>query len=505
MCEEQEQSINNNNEIMTGHRKQVQATMACSENKARKKEARITRTVEALARRNITLDFVSRKRMIFESWRVAVKQQKAFLLCVINVLEKSMTMKGYHHIKQAGTDIKTNAKKYRHVKMFILRFLKRNIGDYFNKWKNGALVKVEGRSNEVRRAHEEAKEAFKDQIRRTKEQNGQNVVHYFQKRRMKAIFRGWIKHKNYLKILHAQQRAAADCLPVVFRRRALQKWLRRVDTTRKIRFNFETMERNKSIRLKRLVWNGIRARRSITARLSTGISNLEKLFRDKAYMETFKTVKSYSTSRKLVSANRKSQAKVDIASLLAQIHLRRLRRHFCRYQKIAKDKKHRGHQAKKILLNLCSHNLRWVFEHWRKQNVKVMLVEELNQTGPITEEVFEANRTITNLKAFLQSEHYTDEEIAALCKDVFQRGEDQMKWLILRLKQPKTNRVMQRCFDHWVFWLKVKRAMKYHLRFCSNQVAPVRCDIRWAFDKWRSCDANYAAHLARQDYKRLQV
>jgi hypothetical protein len=45
-----------------------------------------------------------------------------------------------------------------------------------------------------------------------------------------------------------------------------------------------------------MVWRGILGRRAITARLSTSISNLEKLYRDKAYMDGFKIVKSYSIS-----------------------------------------------------------------------------------------------------------------------------------------------------------------------------------------------------------------
>jgi len=53
-----------------------------------------------------------------------------------------------------------------------------------------------------------------------------------------------------------------------------------------------------------------------------------------------------------------------------------------------------------------------------------MLAEEQNQTGPITEEVFEANRSIANLKDFMRDQHYTEEEIAALCKSVFKRGDN---------------------------------------------------------------------------------
>lgn len=47
--------------------------------------------------------------------------------------------------------------------------------------------------------------------------------------------------------------------------------------------------------------------------------------------------------------------------------------------------------------------------------------------------------------------------------------------------------------------------MTYHLRFCNNQVAPVRCDIRWAFDKWKKADANFATNLHQKDYKYLQI
>ena len=45
--------------------------------------------------------------------------------------------------------------------------------------------------------------------------------------------------------------------------------------------------------------------------------------------------------------------------------------------------------------------------------------------------------------------------------------------------------------------------MKYQLRFCNNQIAPVKCDIRWAFDKWKKGDADFGANLHRKDYKYL--
>ena len=62
-------------------------------------------------------------------------------------------MKGFHHIKGSTSADKVNGIKYRHIKMFILRFLKRNMGDYFNKWKTGALSRVDRRTKDVQMAH----------------------------------------------------------------------------------------------------------------------------------------------------------------------------------------------------------------------------------------------------------------------------------------------------------------------------------------------------------------
>ena len=54
----------------------------------------------------------------------------------------------------------------------------------------------------------------------------------------------------------------------------------------------------------------------------------------------------------MVHGNQKSKAKEDIASMLTQAYLKRLRVYFCRYAKIAKEKKYNGQKAKKIILNL---------------------------------------------------------------------------------------------------------------------------------------------------------
>ena len=351
---------------MVEERKKVKEMKVRSMKKAEKKQQKIDKTINAITRRNHQMEFCSRKRKIFENWRIAVKQQKAFLLCVKNVLEKSMFMKGFHYIKNTSHEVDIARRKYQRINMAILRFMRRNMGDYFTKWKNGAREKVDGRYEEVKQANDETVEAFNAHIKQIKGQNCANIKHYFDKRRLKLIFRGWRLQKNKLKMLHRQQRDIADTLPLVYQKRAIQKWFQRVETTKRIRNNFEIARRDKAIRLKKMVWAGLRSRRRITTDLSTTISNLEQLLREKGHMNAFKSIKSFSISKKLASANLKQKARDDIASILTQTYIARLRRYFGRYRDVVKQKRNNGRVAKKVILKIANANLRWAFEAWRK-------------------------------------------------------------------------------------------------------------------------------------------
>jgi len=83
------------------------------------------------------------------------------------------------------------------------------------------------------------------------------------------------------------------------------------------------------------------------------------------------------------------------------------------------------------------------------------------------------------------SEHFTKEEIVRKVKEADETNAHQMNKLVKRLKIAKTDRQLSRCWDHWVFWIKVKRQMKHVLNYCNASTQPVKCDISWAFNKWK--------------------
>lgn len=56
-----------------------------------------------------------------------------------------MYMKGFTKIKNDSWKVYKDQKKYRHIDMMILRFMKANVGEYFDKWKQMAFKKVQKR------------------------------------------------------------------------------------------------------------------------------------------------------------------------------------------------------------------------------------------------------------------------------------------------------------------------------------------------------------------------
>jgi len=93
------------------------------------------------------------------------------------------------------------------------------------------------------------------------------------------------------------------------------------------------------------------------------------------------------------------------------------------------------------------------------------------------------------MKCFMKSQNFFSEEIENKMKDVEATNLHQMHKLVKRLRLGKEKRVMARCLDHWVIWLKVRKIMKHYLKLCNSSVQYVKCDMQNAFDKWKKQDA----------------
>lgn len=128
----------------------------------------------------------------------------------------------------------------------------------------------------------------------------------------------------------------------------------------------------------------------------------------------------------------------------------------------------------------------------------------MNETGPVTAQIHNANRYMKNLISFMEDEGFTQDQIDAIKDKVMKESDQKMLKMIKRWQLPKENRVMIKCFDHWVLWLKMRKLMKYHLRATHNMLSPDKADLWIAFKRWYNSDKNLEKHLGKFMKKDLQ-
>ena len=142
--------------------------------------------------------------MIFLCWRRAVKQQKAFLLCIKNVLEKSLYKKGFVYIAGQGRDIDYTNRVHRALKKFTFRFFQINCSYSMNKWKKACATKVHYNREERERQLRDRMDAFESFVDRSREVNTQRCYKYFLDNRKSNVWRAWINVVKQFKLTKAK-------------------------------------------------------------------------------------------------------------------------------------------------------------------------------------------------------------------------------------------------------------------------------------------------------------
>ena len=165
--------------------------MVRSQNKQTFKKQRVEKTLKIIDRRATDLWYSSYKRKVFEALRDIGKQDRMFVMAVKNVLTKSMTSKGFEYIRDQARANHIDRRKYHLVKLMILRFLGKNVGEYFLHWKDGCRIRVNTRYIVAKESNEETTAFFANKMKNVKSTNTKNVKHFIDKRWLKRLYNGW--------------------------------------------------------------------------------------------------------------------------------------------------------------------------------------------------------------------------------------------------------------------------------------------------------------------------
>lgn len=88
-------------------------------------------------------------------------------------------------------------------------------------------------------------------------------------------------------------------------------------------------------------------------------------------------------------------------------------------------------------------------------------------------------REIENLKDFLRSEHYTENEVEGICEKVFNKNHYLMrKFMIrMRLRQDKDIANLPHIWNRWKDYVAIRKLIKYQFQYMHNRVNSSKVDL----------------------------
>lgn len=149
--------------------------------------------------------------------------------------------------------------------------------------------------------------------------------------------------------------------------------------------------------------------------------------------------------------------------------------YFHRYWIRVFDKKHRKARLKIIFGKINAQRRHKGFRRWREAIDYMIDVQEVNEVGPITEHVFEANRLKKNLIDFMRAEAYPEE----LIKKIVERAEDYqtgrlrkgvLRWRARSLLDTENTKLKIKTFDFLRMLVEYRKCMRHWLIFSNNRV-----------------------------------
>ncbi len=115
----------------------------------------------------------------------------------------------------------------------------------------------------------------------------------------------------------------------------------------------------------------------------------------------------------------------------------------------------------------------------------------MQEEGPIREQVFEDRIVFSNIVDFMQREGYEDKEIAGALNQEKQRQSQLVLKTVRRMQHYNEELYLKpKVFDRLKQFVHMRKLFKYWLEFAEKRSQFTKCDLHYAFDKWKNFYSN---------------
>jgi uncharacterized protein YjiS (DUF1127 family) len=136
-----------------------------------------------------------------------------------------------------------------------------------------------------------------------------------------------------------------------------------------------------------------------------------------------------------------------------------------------------------VIRHVMSRELRRAFNNWRKKTDCVLTVEDVNECGPVVEEVLEARLMIKNCMDFLKDEGYTEKQIGQFEELAEQRNLDKLRravghWRAHINRVPDDNQLLPIVINRWKQFTQMRKIINHWLDFITTKKEPLKANLK---------------------------
>ena len=249
-------------------------------------------------------------------------------------------------------------------------------------------------------------------VNKTQNFHGELGTLFLLRGKLKNLWHAWKNVTRWQKAARKASETQKDTVCVYLTRLALKKMYNRMKITVKCRAASEKLKEKIRIIMLQAVFNGLKNRYDVENSLAVKLGNIAAKFDNRMKEAALQSISEHADRNIRLKDQVKGIAASNLAGVLNQLYLSRMRTNLSDLRsKILKMWARRA-TIKNMLGHLFSWNLRDMFQKWKYQSLKQSTVEEVNEEGPVVEEVLVEQMRYENLKNFLKDQRYTSTEVS---------------------------------------------------------------------------------------------
>jgi hypothetical protein len=172
-------------------------------------------------------------------------------------------------------------------------------------------------------------------------------------------------------------------------------------------------EKLKLIRMRHL-FDAFKFGRNIHYNMLNRLNNFSRVMDHHVTQTAFLDISSFARAKAFAHQRRKEQAARDLVNHMDMLKKRQLESTISQLKVVPIMRYNKGLKQFNTVMRNFTDQQRRCFQLWKNKAQEHTLVKEMNEEGPIREEIWNLNKDQTNLRMFMTEEGYTPEDIHKL-------------------------------------------------------------------------------------------